>query len=116
MVLRKEDDIFTFRMDKGKTIFKSVGDTHGCRYNEFKYVVSDIVISGTDTFTLEFYPQQEFMDKRQTMWPALYAMCAALLILLCAFIFVLYDLSMRSKANRTTIVLDTKRRFVRFIR
>ncbi|KAJ1428086.1 hypothetical protein B484DRAFT_70768 [Ochromonadaceae sp. CCMP2298] len=115
MVLRKEDDVFTFRMDKGKTLFKSVGDTHGGRYKELKYVVSDMVISGTDTFTLEFYPQQEFMDDFQTVWPALYATCAALLILLCAFIFVLYDLSMRGKANRTSIVLDTKRRFVRFI-
>jgi hypothetical protein len=116
MVLRKEDHVFTFRMNKGKTLFKSVGDTHSGRYKELKHVVSDVVISGSDTFTLEFYPQQEFIDDRQTMWPALYATCAALLILLCAFIFVLYDLFMRGKANSTTIVLDTKRRFVRFIR
>ncbi|KAJ1434355.1 hypothetical protein B484DRAFT_446682 [Ochromonadaceae sp. CCMP2298] len=115
MVLRYEGDVFTFHVDKGTTLLKSLGDTHGSRYKKFKYVVSDIVISGTDTFTLEFYPQQDFMDDRQTVWPALYATCAALLILLCAFIFMAYDFSMRGKANRTTIVLDTKRRFVRFI-
>jgi hypothetical protein len=38
--------------------FHSTGDTHGDRYADFKHVVTGEVVSGFDTFTLEFYPQQ----------------------------------------------------------
>jgi hypothetical protein len=41
---------------------------------------------------------------------------AGLLILLCTFLFFLYDVPTQNEAIRTEVVLDTKRRFVRFIR
>ncbi|KAJ1437683.1 hypothetical protein B484DRAFT_428238, partial [Ochromonadaceae sp. CCMP2298] len=61
IVLRTSDTVVTFGIDKGQATFRSTGDTHGNRYREFKFVVSDVAISGSDTFTLEFYPQQKFM-------------------------------------------------------
>jgi hypothetical protein len=118
MVLRSKGgggDVVTFHVKKGEVFFQSMGDTAGHRYKEFKYVVADVVISGSDTFTAEFYPEQEFMDSRTTESPWKLAVGARLLILLCTLLFVFYDVSMRNKVNRTEIVLGTKRRFVRFI-
>jgi hypothetical protein len=38
-----------------QTLFQSMGDTSGHHYVEFKYVESDVVISGTDTLTGMYY-------------------------------------------------------------
>ncbi|KAJ1400719.1 hypothetical protein B484DRAFT_405957, partial [Ochromonadaceae sp. CCMP2298] len=69
IVLRSKDQVLTFFLESGQAVYQSVGDTHGDRFDDFKYVVSDIVISGSDTFTLEFYLQQEFMDERMNNTP-----------------------------------------------
>ncbi|KAJ1393586.1 hypothetical protein B484DRAFT_277321 [Ochromonadaceae sp. CCMP2298] len=115
IVLRTQGEVLTFFLEKGQAIYQGPGDTHGSRFDEFKYVVSDIVISGSDTFTLEFYLQQDFMDQRTDYAPVCLAVGAALQILLCTLLFMLYDLPMRKDAVRTEIVLETKRRFVRFV-
>ncbi|KAJ1390654.1 hypothetical protein B484DRAFT_439699, partial [Ochromonadaceae sp. CCMP2298] len=58
IVLRTKGEVLTFFLEDGQAIFQSNTDTHGDRYAEFKYVVEDIVVSGSDTFSLEFYLQQ----------------------------------------------------------
>jgi hypothetical protein len=67
--------VLTFFLENGQAIYQGPGDTHGSRFDEFKYVVSDIVISGSDTFTLEFYLQQDFMDQRTDYAPVTTAPC-----------------------------------------
>jgi hypothetical protein len=115
MVLKNEGEVYTYALDKGQMKVKSVGDTHGHRYADLKYVVTGEVISGSDTYTLEFYPQQEFMDARTTQFALVLSVGAGLLILLCTLLFMLYDAPMRKDAVRTEIVLETKRRFVSFV-
>eukprot|EP00601_Ochromonadales_sp_CCMP2298_P002590 CAMPEP_0173176626 /NCGR_PEP_ID=MMETSP1141-20130122/4568_1 /TAXON_ID=483371 /ORGANISM="non described non described, Strain CCMP2298" /LENGTH=459 /DNA_ID=CAMNT_0014098993 /DNA_START=316 /DNA_END=1691 /DNA_ORIENTATION=- len=115
IVLRTPDTVVTFGLDKGQATFRSTGDTHGDRYAEFKFVMADVAISGSDAFTLEFYPQQKFLDERTDDSPIYMAVGAGLLILLCTFLFCLYDVPMQNEAIHTEAVLDTKRRFVRFI-
>ncbi|KAJ1403486.1 hypothetical protein B484DRAFT_405077, partial [Ochromonadaceae sp. CCMP2298] len=115
MVLKSNGEVITFKLDKGAMTFKSAGDTHGNRYADFKYTVTGEVLRGSDTFTLEFYPQQEYMDERTTQFALTLSVGAGLLILLCTLLFMLYDAPMRKDAVRTEIVLETKRRFVRFV-
>jgi hypothetical protein len=76
-----------------------MGNTAGHRYKEFRYVVENVVISGSDTFTVEFYPLQDFMDERTNNDPVMLAVGAAVLILLCTGLFVLYDVSMRNQGT-----------------
>ncbi|KAJ1399550.1 hypothetical protein B484DRAFT_438178, partial [Ochromonadaceae sp. CCMP2298] len=115
IVLRTQGDTVTYSLENGQTHFLSVGDTHGNRYAEYKYVETGIVISGTDTCTIEFYPQQHFIDARTDNTPIYLAVGTGLFILLCTLLFFLYDVPMRNSAIRTEVVLETKRRFVRFI-
>jgi hypothetical protein len=63
-VLHLKGDAVTLRVDNGQVVLLSVGDTHGKHYDEFKYVETGVVISGTDTCTIEFYPHQKFIDLR----------------------------------------------------
>jgi hypothetical protein len=116
MVLKSNGEVITFKLEKGQMKFQSAGDTHGDRYVDLQYVVTGEVLRGSDTYTLEFYPQQEFMDGRTTHFALVLSVGAGLLILLCTLLFVLYDAPMRKDAVRTEIVLETKRGFVRFVR
>ncbi|KAJ1395394.1 hypothetical protein B484DRAFT_407604, partial [Ochromonadaceae sp. CCMP2298] len=115
MVLKSNGEVITFKLDKGQMKFHSAGDTHGDRFADLQYVVTGEVIRGSDNYTLEFYPQQEFMDERTTQFALVLSVGAGLLILLCTLLFMLYDVPMRKDAVRTEIVLETKRRFVRFV-
>ncbi|KAJ1418073.1 hypothetical protein B484DRAFT_400605 [Ochromonadaceae sp. CCMP2298] len=115
MVLKSNGEVITFKLDKGQMKFHSAGDTHGDRYADFKHTVTGEVIRGSDIFTLEFYPQQDFIDARTTQFALVLSVGAGLLILLCTLLFMLYDVPMRKDAVRTEIVLETKRRFVRFV-
>ncbi|KAJ1397371.1 hypothetical protein B484DRAFT_260189, partial [Ochromonadaceae sp. CCMP2298] len=118
IVLRTQGEVLTFSFENGQAIYQGPGDMHGDKFDEFKYVVTDIVVSGSDTFTLEFYLQQDFMDQRTDYAPVWLAVGAGLQILLCALLFSLYAIPMRALRKsilRAEIVLDTKRRFVRFV-
>jgi signal transduction histidine kinase len=112
---RGNGDAVTFHITDGHVVYGGDGDTAGHRYSHLKHVVSDVVAGGADMFTLEFYPQQEYIDSRTDKNPILLAVGAGVLILLCTLLFLLYDVPMRKEAIRTEIVLETKRRFVRFI-
>jgi hypothetical protein len=76
-------DAVTFHVKDGHVVSLGDGDTAGHRYSHLKYVLSDVVASGTDTFTLEFYPQQEYISERTNDNPILLAVGAGVLILLC---------------------------------
>ncbi|KAJ1403064.1 hypothetical protein B484DRAFT_405230, partial [Ochromonadaceae sp. CCMP2298] len=115
MVLKSNGEVITFKLDKGQMNFHSAGDTHGDRYADLQYVVTGEVIRGCDNYTLAFYPQQEFMDERTTQFALVLSVGAGVVILLCTLLFMLYDVPVRKDAVRTEIVLETKRRFVRFV-
>jgi len=116
IVLRVKGDAVTLRVDNGQVVLLSVGDTHGKHYDYFKHLEAGVLISGTDICTIEFYPHQKFIDLRTDDSPVYLSVGTALFILLCTLLFFLYDVPMRNSAIRTEIVLETKRRFVRFVR
>jgi signal transduction histidine kinase len=64
---------------------------------------------------MTFYPTEVFMADYSTNLPIMIACCGVLLILLVSLVFVGYDVAVRGEAARKGIVLDTKRRFVRFV-
>ncbi|KAJ1438103.1 histidine kinase-like ATPase [Ochromonadaceae sp. CCMP2298] len=64
---------------------------------------------------MTFYPTEQFMADYRTNLPILVAAGGVLLILLVSLVFVGYDVAVRGQAAHKEIVLDTKRRFVRFV-
>ncbi|KAJ1414473.1 histidine kinase-like ATPase [Ochromonadaceae sp. CCMP2298] len=64
---------------------------------------------------MTFYPTETFIAEFTTFLPILVACSAVALILLVSAFFVGYDVAVRGQAARKEIVLDTKRRFVRFV-
>ncbi|KAJ1413712.1 histidine kinase-like ATPase [Ochromonadaceae sp. CCMP2298] len=64
---------------------------------------------------MTFYLTEVFMDDYSTNLPIIVACSSVMLILLVSLVFVGYDVAVRGEAARKEIVLDTKRRFVRFV-
>ncbi|KAJ1436620.1 histidine kinase-like ATPase [Ochromonadaceae sp. CCMP2298] len=64
---------------------------------------------------MTFYPTEDFIGNYRTHLPIIIACSSVMLILLVLLVFVGYDVAVRGEAARKEIVMDTKRRFVRFV-
>jgi hypothetical protein len=64
---------------------------------------------------MTFYPTDVFIENYHTHLPIIVACCGVLLILLVSLVFVGFDLTVWGVVAHKEIVLDTKRRFVRFV-
>uniref|UniRef100_A0A7S3GNB6 histidine kinase n=1 Tax=Spumella elongata TaxID=89044 RepID=A0A7S3GNB6_9STRA len=61
------------------------------------------------------YPRKQFFDKYNTDAPRDTSIGYVCIFVFCSVVFVFYDWAVRSESERKELVLDTKRRFVRFI-
>ncbi|KAJ1417051.1 hypothetical protein B484DRAFT_422080, partial [Ochromonadaceae sp. CCMP2298] len=99
------------------------GDVASKRYAQHKVVVANALVSRQFEIEqdeeynlhLTFYPTEDFISHHRTYLPIIVTVCGVLLILLMSLVFVGYDVAVSGEASRKEIVLDTKRRFVRFV-
>ncbi|KAJ1427491.1 hypothetical protein B484DRAFT_75574 [Ochromonadaceae sp. CCMP2298] len=99
------------------------GDVASKKYAQYKQYVanahqsSQLQIETDEQYNLEmtFYPTDDFIKNYRTNLPIYVACAGVLLILLVSLVFVGYDVAVRGKLVSSEIVLDTKRRFVRFV-
>ena len=119
VVLTNKDFVYTFTTSRHGLVQKSPGDVHERKYNSYGYKQTFFTSpDGSDnacTYTIRIYPTEEFFDMYTTTTPILAALCSALLVVLCATTFYFYDHYMRKATEANEAVLETKRRFVRFI-
>ncbi|KAJ1434723.1 hypothetical protein B484DRAFT_282337, partial [Ochromonadaceae sp. CCMP2298] len=112
--------VFTFAFEKGSTTFKGNGDLHDTRYSSKKksaelYLPAIIGIAESSQYTISFYPRKAFYDEYKSDNPIFFAVGGVSLIALVSLIFLLYDFAVSRQSERQQVVLDTKRRYVRFI-
>jgi hypothetical protein len=129
IVVKHRGTTFTARINKGVAEIiggseaVGYGDMASKDYASYKRVVANAVQSSrfeieTDAeYNLEitFYPTEKFVSDNETHLPIVVSSCGVLLILLVSLVFVGYDWAVRGESARKEIVLDTKRRFVRFV-
>lgn len=110
-------DTVTFDIVNGVPTLVGEGDLHDTDFdsyeksivlNDFHTDVSDAVV-----YTLTLYPSS--LDQYRTKSPMAVSMGFVLVILISTIIFFLYDYLMRRQSNEQKLILDLKRRFVRFI-
>jgi hypothetical protein len=112
--------VFTYVFRKGAPIFKGSGDLHDTKYSNKKksgalYPLSLIGIAESSQYTISFYPRKAFYDEYKSSNPIYFSIGGVSLIALVSLIFLLYDFAVSRHSERQQIVLDTKRRYVRFI-
>lgn len=111
---------FTYEVQSGGVIqLMGDGDMHDERYDDYAHsVVLNEIQTGADTsavYTLTVYPSATMFQTFATKSPLVVALAFLGVILFCAMLFFLYDVLMRHEAEQRKLILDMKRRFVRFI-
>jgi signal transduction histidine kinase/DNA-binding response OmpR family regulator len=110
---------YTYEIRRGKTHLIGQGDWHDVRYtNEGQSVILNDFTTGTRTsavYTLTVYPTDTMLATFSTNSPLAVALGFFGVIAVCTFIFFMYDFFMRHEAHQRKAILETKRRFVRFI-
>ena len=107
----------TFNIDEGRGSFKGAADLHDPAYDEYR-VSRDLfehTTSDSTHYSVHVYPNERFVRRYYTSVPLMAAVGALLIQLLTASIFFLFDWAMEDEVSAQQAVLDTKRRFVRFI-
>jgi len=110
----RDDFTFTYTIVNGIPRFSGVGDLHDSTYTDYGWRGDRISIFETST-DITFYPRASFVEAYRSDNPVYLGIAAVALIALCSLVFAAYDFVVSRKSESQQIVLDTKRRFVRFI-
>ena len=110
---------FTFTTTKSGLRIQGYGDLHEHKYNEHRHEITLFASSdgshNAATYKISIYPTKAYYDSFSTATPIVAAVGCALLMFMCAAAFLLYDYYMQKATEASVVVLETKRRFVRFI-
>jgi signal transduction histidine kinase len=118
-VIVTETLTFTFTIVEGVPVYQGLGDLHESKYS--KHVHSSLLVRNTDriyataTYTLNIYPSDAFVERYTDRLPVWAALAMVAVFVICCGCFVAYDTLLHRESDRRQAVLDTKRRFVRFI-
>eukprot|EP00600_Ochromonadales_sp_CCMP1393_P014826 CAMPEP_0175001502 /NCGR_PEP_ID=MMETSP0005-20121125/3165_1 /TAXON_ID=420556 /ORGANISM="Ochromonas sp., Strain CCMP1393" /LENGTH=499 /DNA_ID=CAMNT_0016256387 /DNA_START=10 /DNA_END=1506 /DNA_ORIENTATION=+ len=105
---------FTHTIVDGKAVVVGKGDHHDPQYTKYGQHIIDYP-QFHQTLDISFYPRSAFFEEYETDTPLLVCLGSICLILLCCTVFVIYDVAVSRQSVHQQIVLDTKRRFVRFV-
>lgn len=109
---------FTYTMVNGVPVFRGVGDRHDENYDEYVEsidLLAESQVTSSTEYTLSFYPNSVFFEVYETKTPLYTTIGVICIIIFCLLIFAAYDVATSNESTRKEVVLDTKRRFVRFI-
>ena len=110
---------YTYRVENGKPRFLGEGDHHDPQYDSYgrsrNLLDGQIAQSSRVSFKLTVYPRDSYVESFSSGTPLFVCISAVVLIALLTLLFVAYDWAMRREAWERQAVMDTKRRYVRFI-
>lgn len=110
---------FTYEIRDGMPQLVGPSDVHNPVYESYAQSVTLVDIetgaSSSATYNLTVYPTEAMFSTFQTGSPLAVALAFLGVIFLCTVLFFAYDYLMRHEAHQRRMILDVKRRFVRFI-
>jgi signal transduction histidine kinase len=119
-VVSAENESYTFLMVEGVAKLLGKGDLHDTAYD--KYASTATIgeefsqASLSVTYNLTFYPSKQLFESN-TSNPRAWAIAMGFVavIIVSTSLFFLYDILMRNEARQQKVILEVKRRFVRFV-
>ncbi|CAJ1945523.1 unnamed protein product [Cylindrotheca closterium] len=110
---------FTYEIQNGKPTLVGDGDLHDDKYTSYaKTVVLTRFQTGSTSsagYTLTVYPTEKMFKAFSTDSPVIVSLGFAAVITAVACLFFGYDFLMRREAEQRKVILEMKRKFVRFI-
>jgi signal transduction histidine kinase len=118
-VIEVDGKVFTFCIQDGIPYFKGEGSRQESAYTYMRrrsaILGQHITVSTGEPYIVNFYPTRAFEQQYETNRPERGALVLFCSFAFCTILFGSYDLLLRREFDRNQAVLDTKRRFVRFI-
>jgi len=118
-VVKAHNTWFTFTIGQGPPRFKGLGDLHVGKFTKYGVCSGalnpSVGISDVHSHELYLYPTEEYHDNYFDLTPVQSTLVMIAIFALCSVLFYIYDILMKREFSRRQAVLDTKRRFVRFI-
>ena len=117
-VVTTDSVVFTYTMEKGEPVFLGIGDMHDTKYNKYARsidLLEETDVSSFTSYELTYYPRREYFKNYESTNPRDTTIGAIAIFVYCILLFAAYDWAVRRESTRKEVVLDTKRRFVRFI-
>lgn len=119
-VVSTESESYTFIMEEGVPRLLGKGDLHDTSYD--KYATSETIGGGfsqavtSAVYNVTFYPSKQLFES-STSNPRAWAIAMGFVavIIVSTALFFLYDILMRNEARQQKVILEVKRRFVRFV-
>ena len=109
----------TFILHKGVPELVGEGDLHDRQYNDYgKTVILNDIETGASAsanYTLTVYPTELMFQEFASSSPLAVSLSFVGVIILCTAIFFLYDFFVKHEAHQRKMILEVKRRFVRFV-
>jgi signal transduction histidine kinase len=119
IVVETETAVFTFTTEQGVAKFKGQGDLHDTNLDgharSTELLSNNARVTSSPKYTITIYPTKVFATEFFTDRPKWAAVSLLLVFVYCAALFFAYDYLVQRESGRHEAVLDTKRRFVRFI-
>ena len=110
-------DTVTYDIISGEPMLRGEGDLHDPNFDDYarSIVLNDVHTDATDevVYTLTIYPSTFEQFRSQNPWIVVIGFVCV--ILASTMIFLVYDYLMRRQSSEQEVILDLKRRFVRFI-
>jgi len=110
---------WTYEIKNGNPEFVGEGDRHELQYDHFgKNITLTNFTTGASasaTYTLTVYPTNVMFERFRSKSALAVSLGFLGVIALCSSVFYVYDFLMRQESNNRKLVLEIKRRFVRFI-
>lgn len=118
-VLETEHQVYTYRVTKGIVSILGKGDLHDPNYDKFKRSINltglQYYNNASAIYSLSLYPTDTLYAVFSTANPTTAAVGSVLIIIFTSLLFFLYDFFVRKEFTTKDELLDSKRRFVRFI-
>jgi signal transduction histidine kinase len=118
-VIETNENCFTFRITERTLTLMGEGDYHDESFHGYAKsidLISDSIrLSSVTSYTLTLFPRTELVNEYVTDIPLFAALGIVVAFAVCSAAFISYDLLLKREFGRKEAVLDTKRRFVRFI-
>lgn len=118
-IISTETQAWTYEIRQGVPVLIGEGDLHGDTYESYsESIILNEYETGaatSATYTLTIYPTEELLNAFRTDAPRAVALGFLGAITACALLFFFYDLLMRYENHERLLILEMKRRFVRFI-
>lgn len=123
-VIQVEGNSYTYSLGRGEVFFLGRGDHHDSRYSGYGRMMlvcghedddDEGLASGSPVFKVWLYPTQEMEGSYRSLVPLVAILVGIGAVLLTSVVFLVYDYFVKEETLYTLRVLETKRKFVRFI-